>query len=535
MTSRGEIIVKGRAVSRGVAVGNIVCLYGTKRQFVRRTVDERDVAKELERFEKAQADSGESIAKAIAAARQDQNKAASEILLTHKTILDDPSIRQRIIGSISRDKTSAEWAVFEVFQDAAAKLRDQSDETQKEKHLDFEDVCEHLLVSLGAAKESIPLPPGSIVAATEVSPAMFLDLAVQGIRGLIAESGGWTSHTSILAREAKIPAITGIRNILETFGEGESVAVDGFTGEAIIDPSDATCERIRHPEQHKKNSSGEFTFADRNISTLDGIPIIIRTNTGTVESYENAEKAGAKGIGLFRSEAIIDTLGRIPNEDEQAAFYSELAKATGEYGVSIRTFDIDESVLEGSLSVRKKNPALGLRAIRLGLAREELLRTQICALLRAAYSTSLSVVVPMVSGTAEIRHVRQIIDEESERLRTEDIKIKLFELGAMVEVPSAVLVADQLAKVCDFLCLGTNDLAQYLLAADRDNESVSKWFRTLHPAMIRSVKRVIDECRKAKKPLVVCGEMAGSPFYVPVLIGLGATEFSVSPATISDV
>ncbi len=535
MNSNQEMIINGRAVSRGIAVGRIVCLFGAKRQFVRKSISESQVEAEIERFRLAVKSSTESIEYEISAADHDRNTAASEILQSHRTILRDPSLQAQIIDQIKGERVNAEWAVFSAFGNASVRFISQPDERLKEKHLDVEDVCERILLSLGVEDTPIDLQPNSIVAAKEVSPAMFLNLAAKGMIGIIAESGGWTSHTSILAREAKIPAITGVHRVLESFVNDVWVGVDGFSGEAIINPSDETVKRLEDPK-HSYSAPTEINLeSNQSLTTLDGRPIILRTNTGNISSYQDAHRSGAKGIGLFRSETLIDVFGRIPNEDEQAKYYTELAKATAEYGIRIRTFDIDESVLDPKFSVRQKNPALGLRAIRLGLVREDLLRTQISALLRASVDTNIGVVIPMVSGTSEITQVQQMVSEESKRLEKEGVSFGRFDLGAMIEIPSAVLVADQLANICDFLCLGTNDLAQYLFAADRDNQSVSKWFRTLHPAMIRAVKRVIDECHKVNKPLVVCGEMAGSPFYVPVLIGLGVTELSMSPSSIGPV
>jgi len=212
-----------------------------------------------------------------------------------------------------------------------------------------------------------------------------------------------------------------------------------------------------------------------------------------------------------------------------------VANAIGGDALRVRTFDIDADQFLDATTQRQKNPALGLRAIRLGMVNQDLLIPQIRALLRASYDRNVGIIVPMVTGTSEIAAVRQIIEKESEQLALNGVSIGSPAVGAMIEIPSAVLVADQLANACDFLCLGTNDLAQYLLAADRDNESVSPWFRTLHPAMIKAVGHVIKSAVDASKPLTVCGEMAGSPFYVPVLIGLGAIELSMNPGSIEAV
>ena len=353
--------------------------------------------------------------------------------------------------------------------------------------------------------------------------------------GIAAETGGWTSHTSILAREAKIPAVSGIAKIGKRIRDGQSVIVDGFLGQVIIEPSDATLNAYTSsiPGIMPDVASADLEF--KPLTTLDGRKIVIRTNTVSIDSYRSAALNGARGIGLFRSESLIAKFKRIPTEDEQTMEYVAFAEATGEDGVRIRTFDIDADQFFNAAAPRQKNPALGLRAIRLGMRDPDLLIPQIRALLRASYGREIGVIVPMVTGVSEIAAIRRIMAEETDKLASGGTSIGSPGVGAMIEIPSAVMVADQLADACDFLCLGTNDLAQYLLAADRDNESVSPWFRTLHPAMIKAVGDVIKSAANGSKPLTVCGEMAGSPFYAPVLIGLGATELSMNPGSIEAV
>jgi phosphotransferase system enzyme I (PtsI) len=466
----------------------------------------------------------------IARSQKVVRSAASEILDSHLLILDDPTIRTQVIEKIGTDQINTESAVYDVFEEIASRFRANPDQALRERSLDVEDVCERLLSALMPEAEAFVPAPDSVLIAKEIRPSSLLEIVDSGVVALAAENGGWTSHTSILAREANIPAVTGIAKIGKRIRDGQNVIVDGFSGEIIIDPSEATLVAYQSREAAGIPKPALVEPTEKALSTLDGREIIIRTNSVSVSSYESAALDGsARGIGLFRSESLIGKFKRIPTEDEQTQEYLALADATGEHGIRIRTFDIDSDQFLNAAAQRQKNPALGLRAIRLGVTNPELLIPQIRALLRASRNRNIGIIVPMVTGVSEIDEVRSVIQRQSEELAAKGVSIGSPELGAMIEIPSAMMVADQLADVSDFLCLGTNDLAQYLLAADRDNESVSNWFRTLHPAMIRAVGSVIRVANDASKPLIVCGEMAGSPFYVPVLIGLGATELSVEP------
>ena len=535
MTENDEIRLQGRAVSRGIAVGQVVCLYGNRRQFVRRSLSENEIPNEIELVRSAHALAIESLNREIERSKRENKNLVSDILDSHSLLLEDPLLQKQIVSNIEIERVNAESAVLLTFEEIGARFRGSTDENFREKLIDLEDVAERLLAALGAGTDSISLPPDSIIVASEVRPSALLEFVSSGAVGLIAESGGWTSHTSILARESKIPAVTGMRQISKLFRNGQFVIVDGFTGEVVLNPSKHDLNSYRSRRVVESEATGIDEPVDSPTRTLDGREITTRTNATSVGSYRIAARRGAKGIGLYRSESLISKFKRIPTEDEQVAAYVELADVAGADGIRIRTFDIDPDQLFETGSSRQKNPALGVRAIRLGIAHPELLETQVRALLRAAHGRKISVTVPMVTGISEIDSVKALITKIETELSNEGTSFGKLSLGAMIEIPSAILLADQLAEVSDFLCLGTNDLAQYLLAADRDNDSVANWFRTLHPAMIRAVKHVIDVSKRSKKPLIVCGEMAGSPFYVPVLIGLGAVELSMNPSSIDAV
>jgi phosphotransferase system enzyme I (PtsI) len=530
-----EIRIKCRAVSRGVAVGTAVCLYGTRRQFFRRQIALEELEAEIARLDAAFGSAGAAIEEDILRLERGARNAASDILDSHLLILKDPTVRTRVVETIETQLINAESAVYDVFEEVASRFRANPDQALREKSLDVEDVCDRLLTALMPESETVTPKPNSVLIAKEIRPSSLFEIIDSGVVALASESGGWTSHTSILAREAKIPAVTGIAKIGKQIHDGQKLIIDGLSGQVIIDPSEDTTAAYASLGQTREIFSRSGFKPEGQLATLDGREIVVRTNTVSVNSYRSAAGNGARGIGLFRSESLIGKFKRIPSEEEQTKEYVALADATGEDGVRIRTFDIDADQFLHIAAQRQKNPALGLRAIRLGMTDPELLIPQIRALLRASHQRNIGIIVPMVTGTSEIAAVKHIVEKEAEQLLSNGIPIGYPSVGAMIEIPSAALVADQLSEVCDFLCLGTNDLAQYLLATDRDNESVSGWFRTLHPAMIRAVGNVIRSAAEASKPLTVCGEMAGSPFYVPVLIGLGATELSMNPGSIEAV
>lgn len=530
-----EIRIRGTAVSRGTAAGRIVCLYGDRRQFFRASISDQEIDAEVQRLAAAVASANDAIESDIAATSKGEGSTIAEILETHLLLLQDRSLLEKLFDLIRVEKVNAEWAVQTAIDEFAARLRNMSDNSLQEKYLDVEDIGDRVLTALGTGSQAIELPRQAIVAAKEIRPSMLLQLIARGVIGIVTESGGWTSHTSILARESKIPAVSGLTQIFSVLQNGHSIVVDGNTGEIILNPSETTTAVFRPSSKPTVERSAYVSEPKDALRTLDGREIILRTNTTSAGSYAAAEVSGAKGIGLFRSESLITIPNQIPDEETQYEAYLKIANACGEHGVRIRTFDIDADQIQDKPTGRQKNPALGLRAVRLGLTHREFLRPQIRAILRASHSANINLIVPMVAGVSEIREIQELAKAEAESLRSDGTPVGSPRIGAMIEIPSAVFVVEQIAKEADFVCLGTNDLAQYLLAADRDNESVSRWFRTLHPAMIRAVGQVVDACLQARKPLTVCGEMAGSPFYVPVLIGLGATDLSINPGSIDAV
>lgn len=529
-TKSNEQKLKARAVSRGIAIGKIVCLHGKKRQFYRINLKENQIERELRRFRASIRLAKRQLKKLSQSESKSISKTQTNIFETHLMILEDNSLVSKIETAIQEQKINAEWAVKFVTDRYISIYKDIQDEHLRERHIDLQDITDRVLTALGGIEKTpYLLEKDSIIVANEVKPSTLIELSQTELCGIITESGGWTSHTFILARELRIPAITGIKGVLRRVKTGDLAIVDGYHGTVLINPSEETVAEYKHEaERFQKLNSDTLAISKGKFQTLDGKTITVRANLDIGKGYNRAKKLGAKGIGLFRSEYLFNQYQGIPTEKQQFDAYREIADYAGEDGVRIRTFDLSLEQMNEDFANVEHNPAMGLRAIRLSLSHEKMFITQIRALLRASYERNLDIVLPMISDVSEISQAKEIIGREKESLAKRKIKFGNPKIGAMIEVPSAVLMVDEIAQEVDFMSVGTNDLVQYLLGVDRDNELVADWFRTLHPAVLRSLKKIFVASEKYDTPTIICGEMAGSPVYAPILLGLGATELSMN-------
>ena len=530
INGHSEIKLKARAVSRGVAIGKIVCLHGRKRQYYRVQLKKSQIERELRRFNAAVRLAKRHLKKVHLQKNEMFGVNGANIFDAHLLILKDKTLLRKIEENIKEQSVNAEWAVKVVTDKYIAQYKAIADEHLREKYIDLEDIAERILTALGGGRrKNILLEKNAIIVAKEVRPSTLIELAESCPKAIITENGGWTSHTFILAREMNLPAVTGLKGILRRVETGEKAVVDGYNGQIVINPSDKTLEEYKSAVMQFQTVKTKMPEAAHGkAKTLDGHEITIRANLDLSEGYTKAKRYGAEGIGLYRSEFLFNQYKDFPSENEQIGAYLKIAKMVGAEGVKIRTFDLSLDLLIDETEEKEKNPALGLRAIRLSLKRENQFRIQLRALLQASAENKIDIILPMISDVSEIRKTKKIVEQECEFLKKRKINYGNPRLGAMIEVPASVFIVNEIAREVDFLCLGTNDLVQYLLAVDRDNELVADWFRTLHPAVIRAIKTVLQAGEKHEIPVIVCGEMAGSPFYVPILIGLGANELSMN-------
>ena len=533
----GELVVDGRAVSRGVGIGKALGLYGRKRQFYRIRIEKAKIESEIRRFRAAIRLAKRQLNNIRKQKNGSNGNTQSNIFETHLLFLEDKSLLSETENIIKLQKVNSEWAVKVVTDGYIANYKAIPDEHLRERYIDMEDVAERILTALGGGrKANIRLEKNTIIVAREVKPSTLIELLESKPKAIVTENGGWTSHTFILARELNLPAVTGMKGILRRVNSGENIIVDGFKGQIILHPTKETLQHFKRKANQVNSKTVEINkLPKENLKTLDGQNIKIRANIDLSKDYPQAETFGAKGIGLYRSEFLFNQNKGYPSEREQVESYRKIAKIVGAAGVKIRTFDLSVDQLAAELQDKEKNPALGLRAIRLALSNEKQFRSQIRALLRASYERNLDIILPMISDVAEILTAKKIIEEEKQQLSKRKYKFGNPKLGAMIEVPAAILAAEEIIAEVDFVNLGTNDLVQYLLAVDRDNEAVSDWFRTLHPTVLKSVKIVLQAGEKLEKPVIICGEMAGSPVYAAILIGLGAKELSMNLNSIARV
>jgi phosphotransferase system enzyme I (PtsI) len=528
---------QGLGVSDGVVVGRVLRVFSGVRQVYRATLDAKDVERETRRLRAAVRLARMQLLAIKARAEKELGADHAYIFDAHLLMLEDRKLLEDVEKYIRDECANAEWAVKVAADRLLAIYAEIKDDYLRERGSDIEDVTQRLLVALSG--ESLPgyrkLTEDAVIVAEDLLPSAVAELDFEHARAIATDAGGWTSHTAIIARGLRIPAIVGLRDLHRKARTGDRVIVDAQQGTVILHPSSSTLAHYK--SLTAKAAQTRYATTDdgsQPLRTLDGKEIILRANVELPAEFEDVRRFGARGIGLYRSEFLLAYKGVMPSEDEQCRAYIEVAELAGDEGATVRLFDLGGDKMGGAPET-ERNPALGLRAIRFSLMHEDVLRTQARAILRAAAHGRLDIVLPMISDVMDVRRARRIINEERARLESEGQKIGAIRIGAMIEVPSAVVTADKVASEVDFFSLGTNDLVQYLLAVDRGNEGVADWFRSLHPAVLQSISRTLDAARRAFIPAIICGEMASTPAYAVVLIGLGATELSMTAASIPRV
>jgi phosphotransferase system enzyme I (PtsI) len=537
IATKPERIFRGNGVSPGIALGHALKLDNHNRVVLKLLVDENHVEDEVLRLKKAVEASREQLETLKESLEKKVGPEHSFILDVHLLMLEDRILIEDIINLIRSRRANAEWAVRRATDRIRDAYRSLDDEYFRERGSDIENVVERLLLNLSGDRPigRDPLPQDLIVVSHSFSPAGFASMNLQKLLGLALETGGRTSHTAIIARSLRIPAVMEIADSLSSISTGDLLLVNGNDGELIVNPTAERLETIREP-MIEWNRAAEPALQSGGNRLKDGSVVTLQANTELPHEVKAAKRAGAEGIGLFRTEMLF--LGRAahPTMEEQLKTYSELARQMSPYPVSIRTLDTGTDKLDSDRG--QVNPSMGLRGIRLSLvAREQLFAPQVEAILRASTAGKVEIVLPMISTVEEIWESRRTIQEISGRLASEGVSVAQpsVPLGAMIEVPAAVLSLDSIAAEVDFLCVGTNDLIQYILAVDRGDPRVSHLFQPLHPSVLRCLRRIAEVSLKLGKPVRICGEMSSNPFFVVLLIGMGFTQLSMNSLSLRKI
>jgi phosphotransferase system enzyme I (PtsI) len=446
-------------------------------------------------------------------------------------ILEDPSLIGLIEKRIIQEAREPESIVKEEFNKSMAILFDNDDQYMKERATDIEDIRNRIIRNLKKERWSSKIVTGSIVVSEILTPADTILFSKNDVKGYVTEHGGLTSHAAIVARSLNIPAVLGVPRILDMVAGDTELIVDGFYGYVFINPDenqiDFFKDKIAHMDAVNEDLKGLQNMPS---VTLDGVEIQIQANVDVSGEIEKLVTSGTKGIGLYRTEQLIEELGEFPDEETQTKIYSDLsARIYPEYA-TIRAFDLggDKTRL---FHPSEKNPFLGLRGIRFLLDNKDLFKQQIKAILRASLNKNIKFMLPMVSTIKEIRETRKLIEICKDELNLEGKKFSDdFELGIMIEVPSAAVLASQLAQESDFFSIGTNDLIQYMMAVDRGNDLVADLYQEFHPAILRTLGYIVEDTKEFDISVSICGEMAADTLAVPVLVGLGIKSLSVTPS-----
>ena len=529
--------LEGIGVSPGVAIGVTFLVDDPGGRVVRMCLPEAEVEAEIARFREAVALAQKQLQDAKDRLREALGDDQAYILEAHLLMLQDYGLARQIEGFILDNRANAEWAVREVTSRLLEAYAQIEDSYLRERGNDIEDVARRLIKILSGthARDLSLLASEAIIVAEDLLPSVAAELDPEKVRGFVTSAGGLTSHTAIISRSLGIPAVVGLRGIASRVRTGDTMVIDGTTGIVVLRPSPEAL-RFYNDERLREQQQQRFDLEERELPavTRNGAPIILRANIELLEEIDALHLSNAMGVGLYRSEYLYaQATGGLPTEEAQFEVYRLLAEMSGDEGAVIRTFDLGGDKLHLDGFKPEPNPALGLRAIRLSFNVEEVFRAQLRAILRAACHGRLKIVLPLISNPDELRTAKRIITEVQRQMRADGIEhAKDIEIGVMVEVPSAALQAETLAREADFLSLGTNDLTQYMLAVDRSNENVNHLFDSLHPAVLRAIKFASDAAAHCRKPITVCGEMASNPTHVVVLLGLGLRDLSMTPKAI---
>ncbi len=527
--------LKGIGASAGIAIAKAYRLEEPELKIEQKTVADREAEKG--RFDKAISKSKSELEKIKEHANRELGADKAEIFAAHLLVLSDPELLSPVIDKIDTEGVNAEFAMKETADMFVAMFESMDNEYMKERAADIRDVTKRVIAHLLGVQIPNPslISEEVVIIAEDLTPSDTAQLNRQFVKGFTTDIGGRTSHSAIMARSMEIPAVVGTKQATSSIENGVMVIVDGLDGDVIIDPSSDVIAQYEEKKAKFEAQKVEWAkLVNEPTVTKDGEHVELAANIGTPDDVKGVLENGGEGVGLYRTEFLYMGRDQLPTEDEQFEAYKTVLERMGDKPVVVRTLDIGGDKELPYLHLPKEmNPFLGFRAIRLCLEEQEIFRTQLRALLRASSYGNLKIMFPMIATLSEFREAKAILLEEKAKLAANGVQVSdSIEIGIMVEIPSTAVMANQFAKEVDFFSIGTNDLIQYTMAADRMNERVSYLYQPYSPAILRLVSMVIDAAHKEGKWAGMCGEMAGDPIAIPLLLGLGLDEFSMSATSI---
>ncbi len=528
-------ILKGIPSSNGIVVGKsfvqedlVAIIPDNKTQII--NTDE-ELSKMGNAYNSIRKEFAESLLKIAAS-----NISIRSIIEANLLIINDIYIENEILNLIKKGYT-AESSVSKVFDLQKSFFKSSKDPILRERSIDLDHIKQRIINQLKYQIINFDIAHNKILVVDQVTPTDLLHFIESGIIGLITEVGGITSHVSIIARAYDLPSVIGIKDATQIIKNNCNVVIDGYTGIVYYNPGYSIIKqyktKIETVREHKQKIGKLVNVPS---ITKDGKRVIISANADKYEEILSAMMTGSESIGLLRSETIIMAFGKIPDEETQFAIYDKLAQTVYPKQITIRVFDIGSDKYSEGIPLKENNPALGFRGIRYLLGREDVFRSQLRAILRATYMKNIKILIPMITSTTELIKSKSIIDSVISELLAQNVLIdNNVKIGIMIETPAAVAIADELSKYCDFFSIGTNDLTQYTLAADRGNSLVNDYYDSFHPAIIRYIKYICDSAHRNNITVSVCGELAGHSAATGLLIGLGVDELSVAPSLVLEL
>jgi phosphotransferase system enzyme I (PtsI) len=525
---------KGIAASRGIGIGSICRIIEQDLSFEAKLVE--DTAAEKERFQKAIDDFVEETQAMAEDVRKNIGPKEAEILLGHAVMISDPAMSGEMFNMIEAGQCaeSALTAVCDMFHGMFSSM---DDEMMRQRASDIADVKVCILKKLlGVEDVDISkVPPGTVLVCKDLTPSMTSQIVKENVTGIITEVGGTTSHSAILARALEIPAVLSVPGIVDAVADKDTAIVDGTAGDVFINPDgDVLAKYMLKREDFIRKQAELKKFIGKETLTADGDKLEVYCNIGTPKDAKKAMECDGEGVGLFRSEFLFMNNTHLPTEDEQFEAYKEAVETMEGRTVIIRTLDIggDKDIPYMDFE-KEENPFLGFRAVRYCLANPDMYKTQLRAITRASAFGKVKIMVPLVTTVDEVRSVKKLVEEIKEELKAEKIAFdEKIEVGCMIETAASSVIADLLAKEADFFSIGTNDLTGYTMAVDRGNSKVAYLYSAFQPAVLRSIKQIIEAGKKEGIPVGMCGEAAADPLMIPLLMSFGLDEYSVNPVLV---